>query len=60
MIELQFEYFRNMEEVVDSFLKNGYKVTIECLIDKRNKRWERKLVLTAKKSKPREILGETE
>ena len=60
MIELKFEYFRNMEEVVEALLKNGYKVTIEDLIDKRPKRWEHRFLLTAEKSEPKEITGETE
>lgn len=58
MIELKFEYFRDMEEVVDAFLRNGYKVTIEDLIDKRPKQWKHLLLLTAEKSESKEITAE--
>lgn len=58
MIELKFEYFRDMEEVVDAFLRNGYKVTIEDLIDKRLKQWKHLLLLTAEKSESKEITAE--
>lgn len=58
MIELKFEYFRDMEEVVDAFLRNGYKVTIEDLIDKRPKQWKHLFLLTAEKSESKEITAE--
>ena len=60
MIELKFEYFRNMEEVVESLLRNGYKVTIEDAVDKTYKQWRHFFLLTAEKSESREITGETE
>ncbi|MBR2653997.1 MAG: hypothetical protein IKD59_05510 [Lachnospiraceae bacterium] len=60
MIELKFEYFRDMEEVVEALLRNGYKVMIEILIDKSPKTWKRIYLLTAEKTEPKEITGETE
>lgn len=60
MIELKFENFRKMEEVVEALLRNGYKVTIEILIDKRPKTWKHVFLLTAEKADVKEITGETE
>ena len=54
MVELKFEYFRNMEEVVDSFLRNGYKVAIERYVDKTYKQWKYGYLLTAVKDEQEE------
>ncbi len=59
MIELKFEYFRNMQEVIDSFLNNGYKVVIERYLDKTHKQWKCSYVLTAVKDEREEETNES-
>ncbi len=60
MIELKFEYFRSMEEVIDSFLNNGYKVAIErCYVDKTRKQWKPTYLLTAVKDEKEEETNES-
>ena len=59
MIELKFEYFRSMEEVVASFLDNGYKVMIERSVDKTHKQWKYGYLLTAIKDEKEEETNES-
>ena len=58
MVELKFEYFRNMEEVANAFLTNGYKLMVEQKIDKSEKRWKKYILLTAVKNESCEEIEE--
>lgn len=58
MVELKFEYFRNMEEVANAFLTNGYKLMVEQKIDKSEKRWKKYILLTAVKNESYEEIEE--